>query len=171
MTKLQFWIEIKNTSLSSIRRTFFTSIINPVYSVRLGLPKEVIMKRLLLIVLPLLLIVGCSKLISEETLIDKDGLKYHPDTKELFSGKVYSNHMGGNKKIEGSYKDGKSDGLSTLWYDNGQKWSERTYKDGKEDGLHTSWYDNGQKKHEGIFKDGELVNIIGIWNEDGSVKE
>lgn len=121
VTKLQFWIEIKNTSLSSIRRTFFTSIINPVYSVRLGLPKEVIMKRLLLIVLPLLLIVGCSKLISEETLIDKDGLKYHPDTKELFSGKVYSNHMGGNKKIEGSYKDGKSDGLSTLWYDNGQK--------------------------------------------------
>ena len=34
------------------------------------------MKRLLLIVLPLLLIVGCSKPISEETLIDKDGLIY-----------------------------------------------------------------------------------------------
>ena len=32
------------------------------------------MKRLLLAVLPLLLIVGCSKPINEETLIDKDGI-------------------------------------------------------------------------------------------------
>ncbi len=32
------------------------------------------MKKLLLIVLPLLLIVGCSKPISDETLISKDGL-------------------------------------------------------------------------------------------------
>jgi len=44
------------------------------------------MKRLLLTVLPLLLIVGCSKPINEETLIDKGGLKYHPETKELYSG-------------------------------------------------------------------------------------
>ena len=49
------------------------------------------MKRLLLIVLPLLLIVGCSQPINEETLIDKYGLKYHPDTKELYTGKTYKN--------------------------------------------------------------------------------
>jgi antitoxin component YwqK of YwqJK toxin-antitoxin module len=149
------------------------------------------MKRLLLIVLPLLLIFGCSKPISEETLIDKDGLKYHPDTKELFSGKVYSNHMGENKKIEGSYKDGKkdgllirwykngqkfregtwkdgkSDGLSTLWYDNGQKWSERTYKDGKEDGLWTRWYDNGKKRFEGTYEDEERDGLWTLWYDNG----
>ena len=152
------------------------------------------MKRLLLIVLPLLLIVGCSKLISEETLIDKDGLKYHPDTKELFSGKVYSNHMGGNKKIEGSYKDGKKDGLLIRWYKNGQKFREGTWKDGKEDGLWTRWYDNGKKRFEGTYKDEERDGLwtlwydngqkqsektfkdgkrisIKEWNEDGSVKE
>jgi len=41
----------------------------------LGLPKEFIMKRLLLIVLPLLLIIGCSKPINEEILIEKGGLR------------------------------------------------------------------------------------------------
>ena len=107
MTKLLSWIEIKNTPLSSIRRTFFTSTRNPVYSVRFGLPKEFIMKRLLLIVLPLLLIIGCSKPIEDSTLIKKDGLMYHPDSKELYSGKVISKYIGGKKKIEGSYKDGK----------------------------------------------------------------
>ena len=114
------------------------------------------MKRLLLTVLPLLLIFGCSKLISEETLIDKDGLKYHPDTKELFSGKVYSNHMGGNKKIEGSYKDGKKDGLLIRWYKNGQKFREGTWKD---DILisktEQDWYENGKKSGEKTYKDGK----------------
>ena len=65
------------------------------------------MKKLLVIVLPLLLIVGCSKPINDETLIEKDGLKYHPDTKELYSGKVFNNYMGGKKEFEGTLKGGK----------------------------------------------------------------
>ena len=88
------------------------------------------MKRLLLIVLPLLLIVGCSKPINEETLIDKDGLKYHPETKELYSGEVFKIRLGGGKELEGSYKDGKKDGLFTQWYDNGKKKSEEKYNKG-----------------------------------------
>jgi hypothetical protein len=61
----------------------------------LGLPKEVIMKRLLLIVLPLLLIVGCSKepINYETTLIERDGL--------------YTNwYENGQKRFEGTYEDG-----------------------------------------------------------------
>jgi antitoxin component YwqK of YwqJK toxin-antitoxin module len=125
------------------------------------------MKRLLLIVLPLLLIVGCSKPISEETLIDKDGLKYHSDTKELFSGKVYSNHMGGNKWVEHTYKDGKENGLFTEWYENGQMSYEGIYKDGELDGLHIEWYDNGQKLAIRTYKDGKLDGLITKWYENG----
>ena len=77
------------------------------------------MKKILLITL--LLIVGCSKPINDETLIEKDGLKYHPDTKELYSGKVFNNHIGGKKEFEGSYKDGKEDGLWTYWDKNDGK--------------------------------------------------
>ena len=100
------------------------------------------MKRLLFIAL--LVGFGCAKPINDETLIDKDGLKHHPDTKELYSGKVFKNRMGGKKEFEGSYKDGKEDGLWTKWYKKGQMEREETYKDG---------------------------NIVSYkrWNEDGSV--
>ena len=108
------------------------------------------MKRFLLIVLPLLLIIGCSKPISEETLIDKDGLKYHPETKELYSGKVFKNYMGGGKEFEGSYKDGKKDGLWTTWFENGKKEFEKNYKDGKKD-LMTYWDKNDGKMYKGKF--------------------
>ena len=85
------------------------------------------MKRLLLIILPLLLIVGCS------------GFQF--------------NHV----SIEGTYKDGIKKGVCTFRYENGQRQYEGTFKDGKEDGLGTYWYENGKKSYEGTFKDGELI--------------
>ena len=103
------------------------------------------MKRLLLIVLPLLLIVGCSKPINDETLIEMGRLKYHPETKELYSGEVFQNRMGGEKEFEGSYKDGKKDGVWITWYENGQKSDEGTFKDGELIEW-TSWDKYGNKK-------------------------
>ena len=122
---------------------------------------------------------GCAKPINDETLIDKDGLKYHPDTNELYSGKVFNNRMGGKKEFEGSYKDGKKNGLWTDYHENGQKSSEitykngkqyiiRTYKDGKREGFWTWWYANGQKFYEDVYKDGELIESK-KWDRDGNL--
>jgi len=122
------------------------------------------MKRLLLIILPLLLIVGCSGFHFNHVSIEgtfKDNIK---------KGVYTFRYENGQKQYEGTFKDGKEDGLYTWWYRNGQKKFERTYKDGKEDGLWTHWYENGQKKSEGTYKDGELISEE-QWNEDGSVKE
>ena len=60
------------------------------------------MQKLLLIVLPLLLIVGC----------EKNGLHIE----------YYKN---GKKKSEGIYKNGKKDGLWSYWYKNGKKTAKR----------------------------------------------
>ena len=49
--------------------------------------------------------------------------------------------------------------LWTYWYDNGQKKIEGTYKDGKGDGVKTWWDKNGQKENEITFKDGEIILI------------
>jgi hypothetical protein len=70
------------------------------------------MKHTLLIITALMLIVGCSspEPINAEKLIEEDGLVYHPDTKELYSGNVFKNRLGGMKEFEGSYKDGKQIG-------------------------------------------------------------
>lgn len=67
-------------------------------------------------------------------------------------------HDNGQIKGLAQFKDGKPDGLETLWDENGQKEGERNYKDGKLDGLETiGWYENGQKKNETTYKDGKEV--------------
>ena len=128
------------------------------------------MKRLLLIVLPLLLIVGCSSpepINYETTLIERDGVFYTKDTNKPYSGPVFSLNHKGQKKVEGTYKDGKRDGLWTKWYRSGQKKSERNYKEGLRDGLHTEWSRSGQKKFEGNYKEGRLHTE---WYENGQKK-
>ena len=56
------------------------------------------------------------------------------------------------------------------YYESGQKKEEGTFKDGKEDGLWTSNHRNGQKRYEGTYKDGKEISGK-WWNEDGSVRE
>ena len=154
------------------------------------------MKNLLLITL--LLIVGCSKPVNEETLIEKGGLKYHPDTKELYSGKVFQNRMGGEKKFEGSYKDGKKDGLWTFYDENGNKDFQGTFKVGEKDGKWVYW-NNGivfdfethtkhlksvfndlsrnqtndiflpfEKKRERTYKNGRITGLQTGWDVEGN---
>ena len=125
------------------------------------------MKHTLLIITALMLVVGCSKPIDDETLIEEGGLKYHPETKELYSGDVFKNYLGGKTEYEGSYKNGKQDGKWTYWWENGQKGAEETYKDGKLDGKWTGWYENGQKEREGTLKDGEIDGLSTQWYENG----
>ena len=126
------------------------------------------MKRLLLIVLPLLLIVGCSSdPIDGSTLVRKDGLYYASDANEPYSGKVVFYHDDGKKKKEGTFKDGKEDGLYTEWYENGQKDYEGTYKDGELNGEWTYWHENGQKSDEITYKDGKEIDYK-AWDSDGN---
>ncbi len=137
------------------------------------------MKRLLLIVLPLLLIVGCSKVEGQQQLIPfvekkENGsieITYYKKTQngiEMVKKEGYWRN--GQQEEEENYKDGKRDGLDISWYKNGQKEYERTYKDGEKDGLETKWYSNGQKYWKGTYKDGERISLK-RWNQDGSVRD
>ena len=90
------------------------------------------MKRLLLIVLPLLLIVGCSKepINHETTLVNRKGVFYTNDTNEPYSGKVFSLYEDGKKKNEGTYKDGFRHGNWTYYTEVGNSKYNVTYKAG-----------------------------------------
>ena len=100
------------------------------------------MKQTLLIITALMLIVGCSKTIDVDKLVERGGLLYEVNSDKPFSG----------------------EGVS--YYSNGQKKSEVTFKDGKEDGLSSSWWENGQKNVEEIYKDGNKISEH-IWDKDG----
>ena len=62
------------------------------------------MKRLLLIVLPIFLIVGCSSpepINYETTLVERDDVYYTKDTNKPYSGPVFSLYKNGNKEYGG----------------------------------------------------------------------
>lgn len=103
------------------------------------------MKKLIILLLPLLIIFGCSKPIHDDTLVERNGIHYQVNSETPYSGKSFSLH------------------------DNGQKYYERTYKDGKQDGLYTEWAENGWKRFEVTYKDGEIISDKVVWNEDGSL--
>ena len=107
-------------------------------------------KKILLITLPLLLIVGCSTSQKEydiNHIVKLNGVYVKEINDEIVNGEVFQ--VVDDMKVPiGKMKNGKKDGLWTSWYENGQKESEETFKDGKRDGLGTWWYENGQKKDE-----------------------
>tara|TARA_Y100000591_G_C21667450_1_gene611112 strand:+ start:15 stop:275 length:261 start_codon:yes stop_codon:yes gene_type:complete len=71
------------------------------------LDEEIIIKKLLLIVLPLLLIVGCSKPVDEYRLVERDGVMYHIyDPDKPYTGEVFMNYDTGEKLYQGTYENG-----------------------------------------------------------------
>ena len=106
------------------------------------------MKKLtpILILSLLFLIVGCSTDI--ESLQERNNLYYEVNSDKPFSGSIFSKYESGQKNIEGFLRNGKPDGLQTIWYENGHKESEETWKEGKENGLWIYWKENGKKSYE-----------------------
>ena len=95
---------------------------------------------------------------------DEDDWNYKNGKKEGLRTVWFKN---GQKKLEEDYKDGKEEGVSTRWYESGQKELEGNYKNGKLDGLLTNWYENGQKEAEGNYRNGKEDGLVTYWYENG----
>ena len=132
-----------------------------------------IMKKILLILLVSVLLIGCSE---NRVLIDELTNKGTKDSQlmysegKLFNGIGFDVYSNGKLKSEVNYKDGKKDGLHNSWNYNSQLWNERNYKDGKEDGLQRSWDEDGQLEYEGNYKDGKEDGLQKEWYEDGQFR-
>jgi MORN repeat variant len=74
---------------------------------------------------------------------------------------------GGDRMIEGTYRDGIQQGEWTLWYENGVRASLDHYDDGLQNGLHMSWYANGQKALEGEYRHGKREGVWIQWDPSG----
>ena len=130
------------------------------------------MKRLFIISL-LSLSVGLSQQIIHTETYENGNVKsitYHKKTRDgIQKVKEEGYFEKGEKKYEGSYKDGEMIS-KTEWeyYENRQKKYEWNYKNGKQDGLFTGWYENGQKNYEENYKDGEKF-LSNFWDENGKI--
>ena len=110
----------------------------------------------------------------KETEIRNDGILYLKGSDLPYSGKTFRLHINGQKESEIIYKDGKKEGLKTVWYDNGQKWFANNYKDDRlnfkndiRNGSSIAWFANGKKLAEQNFKNGKLVGPQKYWNNKG----
>ena len=125
------------------------------------------MKNHLIISLLLLSVGFCQQEYNANNLNEIDGVFYTKDTNEPYSGTVFSLYENGNIESEWTLKDGRLDGLYTLWYKSGRKWLQNTYKDGKLDGLSIYWDRKEQLDTKRTYKDGELISQK-CWDEDGN---
>ena len=64
---------------------------------------------------------------------------------------------------------GKKDGLSEIYYDNGQLRYKENYKDGKQDGLREWYHENGQSESNTNYKDGKKDGLDEGFNKKGQL--
>ncbi len=128
---------------------------------------------------------------TEERTVKINGTLYLNGSDTPYTGKVFSSYQSGQRKSEESYANGKSDGLKTFWYKDGNIMQKMNYKDGKlhgsnimwlnngkkhfeinskngrRDGLNIYWYKNGQKRSEENYKEGKQDGLFTSWHENG----
>ena len=76
-------------------------------------------------------------------------------------------YMGGCSKEKGNFKDGKRDGLRTIYWETGQLAYQGMYRRGKEEGVHERFYPNGQLERRGRYSIGSRHGRWDWFERDG----
>ncbi|MFD2563676.1 hypothetical protein [Aquimarina rubra] len=71
--------------------------------------------------------------------------------------------------VKASVKEGKLEGNSIVYYDNGNKMMEGVYIEGKKTGEWKHWYENGKPSTTYLYKD-DQVRILEHYSKNGSLK-
>ena len=79
--------------------------------------------------------------VNTNELEQRESIYYLKGSNTPYTGKVFLfDESYGHKLGEGNYKDGKPDGLTIIWHDNGQKRAELNFKDGKQ--ISKKWWNS-----------------------------
>lgn len=87
----------------------------------------------------------------------------------LTDGPYQNYYANGKIKDEGTYENGKQEGLYKYYYETGEV-AEWVYKDGQRHGPHKCYFESGMLKAEGTYKDGQLEGLYRHYYENGSIK-
>ncbi len=144
--------------------------------------------------LVMLAVLSCSVERADQAATEeRNGVRYLVGAVEPFSGIVFTIHGGsdqvatevrfkrglrhgpsaeyypdGQRKREGEYRDGRSEGTLREWSETGQLVLERVMSGGKPHGSSTTWYPNGQIESESTYRNGSLEGSQTLWYEDGA---
>jgi deoxyribonuclease V len=103
--------------------------------------------------------------------MDDDDFEFDEDQSaryrgELLTGVLFERYPNGVLANETGYKNGKPDGLSRFWYNDGSRMSEVLIEHNHAVGIGREWHQNGVLAEESYFEDGHLVDIR-KWDEHG----
>lgn len=108
------------------------------------------------------------KIPSVELMENKDDVWYLKKSSIPYTGKFVEYYLNGKLKGEGTFKDGKADGLRTAYYLNGNKKYFRNYVNGIAEGYSEEYFQNGKIQQKGTFKKGKDE---GLWQDFYSTGE
>ena len=74
-------------------------------------------------------------------------------------------------EMEGSYTEGRKNGVFKEYYENGKIKSEINYSYDLKEGLAKTYYLNGNVEAEGNFENGEEIGTTRVYYENGKLKE
>lgn len=120
-------------------------------------------------------LLACSAKVDQSQVYTRNGLIRLKATHELFSGYVKGKSREGYRLKRYAYlkqyKDGRLDGISKFFYDNGKLESVEPYKNGELDGTVIRYYENGQKKASFSIKNGMRGGRAAefFWDENGKL--
>ena len=80
--------------------------------------------------LHLIFIIGCSNIVDEDSLIEKEALKYSKNSNSPFNGNIVGKYSSGEDRVRGNYKDGKREGIWIFFHKNGKESEKGEYFNG-----------------------------------------
>ncbi len=104
-------------------------------------------------------------------LTRRDGLLYHGNQTQPFTGFMLEKYAGGGVKSRSAVRTGVLDGLSEGWHTNGQLQVRELFRKGISHGLREKWHENGVKLSESPIVEGKHEGIFRRWHENGTLAE
>ncbi len=103
-----------------------------------------------------------KRISTTKNMVKTQGLWYLKNSDQPYNGKFIDYFMNGKIQGEGTLKDGRIDGVRTVYYPNGNKHYFYTYSNGIENGASETYFINGKLMQKGSFVD---KKEDGVWQE------
>ena len=126
----------------------------------------------LLIFISFLFLTACEnkpEVIVGSLLINNEGINYHLETSQAFTGRAEWFYDNGQLKTYINFVDGKRNGLNEDFYEDGKLAERSSYIDGKRNGLHEEYYQNGRLMERRHYVYGKGNGLWERFSEEGTM--
>jgi antitoxin component YwqK of YwqJK toxin-antitoxin module len=101
----------------------------------------------------------------------REGRLQQAGTTNPFTGWMTERYPKGKRKSRTHVVNGRLDGISEGWYENGHRQVLEHFQNGVSNGLRCKWYPNGAKQSEAMIVQGKIQGPYRTWHQNGLPSE